>query len=108
MKAFCILLPSAFLFVSSLAIADLSEPEKLKLIAKRQSEVAQLLKDPDSAKFRNVYVSEIYSEPIVCGEVNGKNSYGAYAGYTTFMADGNTPKLKVNPSEYETFCGKAP
>jgi len=38
-------------------------------------------KDPESARFRNVFVSQT-DVPIVCGEVNGKNSYGAYTGFT--------------------------
>lgn len=40
------------------------------------------LKDADSAKFRNVYA--IGSIPSICGEVNAKNSMGAYSGYSAF------------------------
>lgn len=29
--------------------------------------------------------------PVLCGEVNGKNSYGAYTGYKRFVAT-TTPK----------------
>jgi ribosomal protein S1 len=49
--------------------------------------VAYSLKDPDSAKFRNVRrcgpKGEVYS-----GEVNSKNSYGAYGGFEHFYSDG--------------------
>lgn len=41
------------------------------------------LKDPDSAKFKNlVYYKSAFS--VVCGEINAKNSYGAYNGFKLF------------------------
>ncbi|MFT3809201.1 MAG: hypothetical protein QM698_04735 [Micropepsaceae bacterium] len=45
------------------------------------AEVADMLKDPDSAKFRKITVKSV----SFCGQVNGKNSYGAYSGYTHFI-----------------------
>ncbi len=44
--------------------------------------VKEQLKDPDSAKFKNVKVSS--ASGYVCGEVNAKNSYGGYTGFTKF------------------------
>lgn len=44
------------------------------------------LKDPDSAKFRNVRMKTYDGLHIVCGEVNAKNSYGGYTGYKRFAA----------------------
>jgi hypothetical protein len=45
------------------------------------------LKDADSAKFRNVRIGdEKDGSQVMCGEVNSKNSFGAYAGYTKFIA----------------------
>ncbi len=52
------------------------------------------LKDPYSARFKNLYVGawvakpgEIY--PFLCGEVNAKNSYGGYIGYQRFYSPGD-------------------
>ena len=47
-------------------------------------QIAQSLKDPTSVIFNDeeIYVVGNY----ICGEVNGKNSYGAYAGSTKFAA----------------------
>ncbi len=43
------------------------------------------MKDPDSAKFRNWAAYEVSNgDRIVCGEVNAKNSYGAYVGFDPF------------------------
>lgn len=40
----------------------------------------QTLKDPESSKFRDVR----QSSAAVCGEVNAKNSFGAYTGFKRF------------------------
>lgn len=48
-----------------------------------EEEVALNLKDPASAQFREMYQLR---SGTVCGEMNGKNSYGAYAGFTPFFS----------------------
>lgn len=53
----------------------IDETEKLEL--KVRAYVRTLLKDGDSAKFRNQYK--------MCGEVNSKNSFGAYTGFTKYI-----------------------
>lgn len=57
---------------------------------KAKSAVAENLIDPDSAKFRNVEIIGSY----VCGEVNGKNGFGAYAGYQKFAVLGSVVMLE--------------
>jgi len=47
--------------------------------------VLDQLKDPASAEFRNVNVSTFSGSPLVCGEVNAKNSHGGYTGFRHFM-----------------------
>ncbi|MBQ4854060.1 hypothetical protein IMW82_05180 [Rhodanobacter sp. B2A1Ga4] len=70
----------AFAIVSPAFAADHSAtPKQLTVVKSAFSEV-QTLKDPDSVKLKNVRISK----DNVCGEVNAKNSYGAYVGYTTF------------------------
>lgn len=45
------------------------------------------MKDPDSSKFRNIMAFKLKDGGIAgCGEINGKNSYGGYAGFTPFRA----------------------
>lgn len=46
-----------------------------------KAELAENLRDPSSVMIRDVFKIESY----VCGQVNGKNAYGAYAGYTWFL-----------------------
>jgi hypothetical protein len=43
-------------------------------------------KDPSSLQFRNELITPA---GWLCGEVNAKNGYGAYDGFTRFTTDGN-------------------
>lgn len=51
--------------------------EHRAIIATAQEAVANELRDPDSAQFKNVTVGPLYN--TVCGQVSGKNAYGGYA-----------------------------
>lgn len=52
-------------------------------IDKGRAAAAFQLKDPGSAQFRGDYITATGS---VCGEINGKNSYGGYAGFKRYWA----------------------
>lgn len=43
--------------------------------------MAEKLRDAEAARFLDVQVLE---HGVVCGKVNSKNAFGAYAGYTVF------------------------
>lgn len=58
------------------------------------------LKDPDSAKFRNVAIKRYEGLRIVCGEVNAKNSYGAYTGFKKFAAGPTESSIESTDSRY--------
>lgn len=52
----------------------------------------RVLKDPDAAQFRNLFVAEYTTKygtkiTILCGEVNAKNSYGGYVGFRSFAVE---------------------
>jgi hypothetical protein len=66
-------------------------------ISQAKQKVRDLQKDPDAAQFRNV--KECPTGFYVTGEVNGKNSYGAYAGFRTFYANSAGAHI-VGDSEY--------
>lgn len=53
-------------------------------IEEAQKIAADGLKDPAATQFRNVKKG---SPGFVCGELNGKNSYGAYVGFKRFYVD---------------------
>lgn len=71
--------------------------------------VVQDLKDPESARFRGLYVSAWNDhgvmKPLLCGEVNAKNSYGGYTGFSRFMADENGTVFDPGSDGWESSCG---
>lgn len=75
---------------------------KLQRIARER--VSARLKDPDSAQFQN--------QSSQCGEVNAKNSFGAYGGYTRFIATSKEMVLmddgsSVSKEEFENLWSSA-
>jgi hypothetical protein len=57
------------------------------------------LKDPTSALFRNVRKGTDKFSHMICGEINGKNSFGAYAGYSPFYYSSTTKNSTVLSSD---------
>lgn len=48
--------------------------------------VKYVLKDPDSAKFRNI-VKSLKNDAVFCGEVNARNSNNGFSGFHSFVYD---------------------
>lgn len=75
---------------SALSIPSFAGPvtgaAKEKLISEAKAAISEDFKDPSSAQFRNIWIA--YEPEIdastVCGEVNAKNSFGAYVGFAPF------------------------
>lgn len=67
---------------------SLAKAESILMI-QAQENIRNHLKDPRSAEFRNTYVRNINGASIFCGEVNSKNSFGAYKGFQRFVATGS-------------------
>lgn len=83
------------LFVAGPTIARQSGVGEVKKLAAAQ------LRDPSSAQFRNVARHGIF----VCGEINGKNGYGAYNGFMRFYGDKDN--VTIDPGEEgPIFYGK--
>ena len=59
------------------------------LFARASALAAHDLADPDSAKFRGLFQTKAgwptAQDRAVCGEINAKNLYGAYSGFTKFI-----------------------
>lgn len=88
--------------------AKIEQEKKLKEQAEikvTEDKVKYYLKDGDSGKFRNVIKN--------CGEVNAKNSWGAYSGFTRFIVrDDNHVTFENSDNAYlfdamiKSFCSK--
>ena len=59
-----------------------------------KSSIEEMLKDADSAEFRDVVISFYSDSPVTCGQVNAKNSFGGYAGFKDFVA-GKSAGIRV-------------
>lgn len=57
--------------------------------------MAEYLFDPKSAQYRNLRSGR---NGAICGEVNGKNKYGAYVGFKDFVLAANGSDLDVSAS----------
>lgn len=75
------------------------KPSEKKALELSEKEITINLKDPDSAKFRFVRLAKLEdakdksTNSIVCGQINSKNGFGAYTGFTRFIVALNmTPK----------------
>ena len=60
------------------------DKEKQHRIAEVEAVVVASLKDPESAQFRDVFVGVTYA----CGQVNARNGFGGYSGFTDFYVSG--------------------
>ena len=71
--------------------------DNTNLVGQTKKNVKDLLKDPESAQFRNVkVVINTEGKKSVCGQVNAKNSYGGYTGFQSFYAKSNDKIVYLN------------
>ena len=71
---------------------DATKPAKdLEVVTQQLKDVVEYrLKDPESARYRNLNLHRVGQWPALCGEVNAKNSFGGYIGHKPFMAGRGT------------------
>jgi hypothetical protein len=97
--------------IAAEVVADDNKFMRLTEMGKEQLDA--ILKDPDSAKYKDVGA---YSAPMAkgsvtfCGRVNAKNSFGGYGGYERFISAPNvgawlqsSPGIKFN-SVWHDLC----
>ena len=73
------------------------------------------LKDPSSAKFRNIrgiqvkWEKNIEDRLWICGEVNARNSYGGYTGFTPFYYDNTARTAQLSSRAFvNNLCKPSP
>jgi hypothetical protein len=115
----------AWLFAASTAATATEDPLPPFVALEDDSAVRKIaeensdLKDPFSAQFRNLSVQTIHLKGppeeislIYCGEVNAKNSMGAYSGWAPFYATSIKKHFyisrKANDFYYKLYCKDAP
>lgn len=70
-------------------------------IVRQQDSIRSILKDPDSADFKNSFVSHQKGVPVVCGFVNAKNGFGGYGGFERFISGGSIHVIESQMAEGE-------
>ncbi len=80
----------------------LSKSKEFLWIRANQRILLKKLRDPDSAKFSDEYVSYKAGGPIVCGRVNSKNAFGGYTGPQRYIGGGDTVGVFLS-SEVDGF-----
>jgi len=60
-------------------------PNFPRRILQAQQMTARHLRDPDSARFQNSFVSWFSGSAVVCGTVSGRNGFGGYAQPVRFV-----------------------
>jgi hypothetical protein len=76
----------ALLAIGVAAAAQGQTPAVKGFVDKAKSNLVQTFKDPQSAQFQGLFISQYGDVRVLCGEVNGKNSYGGYVGFRRFAA----------------------
>lgn len=97
------------LLAASVALPAFSQGKGYStFVGKAKATLTKDFKDPEGAKYRNlgVYQDKMGDGVFLCGEVNAKNAYGAYTGYTAFYSDAKSVQLNDGSptSTYEIFA----
>lgn len=85
------------------ATADLAARTAVTKTA--EDRIRAKLKDPDGAIFKN---TQTFEGGNGCGEVNAKNSYGGFQGYTAWWISGTEAEIhKTEDTDIEKACAWA-
>jgi hypothetical protein len=91
---------SALVFATA-AAAQKSDAGTAAFIDEAKANLTETFKDPQSAQYRSLFISKYGDARVLCGEVNGKNSYGGYVGFRRFAAAATPgPKFIATSAAY--------
>ena len=86
------------------AEAEAAKAAEIARIEVYKSKVLTQLKDPNSAQFRNLKILD--NDRGMCGEVNAKNAFGGYVGFSAFAVDGKDKVFMLKVMSLEVARGK--
>ncbi|WP_340608094.1 hypothetical protein [Xenorhabdus bharatensis] len=79
------------------------EYESFQKVSMAEYSVKKMLKDPSSAEFSN---GRLGNKGAVCGHVNAKNSFGAYAGKQRYVSSNGLNMIDNGESDFESVWEK--
>jgi hypothetical protein len=65
-------------------------------------------KDPYSTQFRKLKSRVLHNTIIVCGEINSKNSFGAYTGFQQFLSAEGKSSILLPPKSDPYYSALLP
>lgn len=74
--------------------AQKEENNEIAYIGLQKQRIKAVLKDPESAQFKSMFVSKSMGVPVVCGLVNSKNSFGGYSGFQRVLSAGDMQAIE--------------
>lgn len=82
-------------------------------IAYNQDQLKSRLPDPESTRFRGVFLSRRAGVPVACGEVSAGSATGGQGDYERFVGAGSLGAfLRADVDDFDAlwdhFCGQAP
>jgi hypothetical protein len=87
-------------------VSPLTDTKSQTLVKSAGSAVRDSLRDPDSARFKNLQVSKRCGDAqYVTGWVNAKNNFGGYVGFTIFLvrvAEGRPTVMQAGGMTFAT------
>ncbi|MCU4582839.1 hypothetical protein KTJ32_17730 [Acinetobacter gyllenbergii] len=85
-----------------ITIPAMTHANNTSLIQNAKQSIRESIKDPRSAQFQHIrVVKNLRGETAVCGEVNAKNAFGGYVGFTPFMYVDGGSYLASGDKDYQ-------
>lgn len=101
------LIAFALVVVASAALAQVAMPIQVspeQELAFKNSATNKLL-DPAAAQFRNVRFQQVEGKvPVMCAEINAKNSMGGYVGFRPIAVLGDAELSVISPDFAAILC----
>jgi hypothetical protein len=104
---FAVVLPVQFIAVAA-PKSKVTPPAKPDPIAVAHERLKDVLKDPESARFRGDFRGK---DGAICGFVNSKNSYGGYVGFHRYVVqpdniliEGDASQAWMMDSRWLDYC----
>jgi hypothetical protein len=82
--------------------------EAEKLVESTKKVISDRFKDPEATQYRNIVVfgKDALLPTVVCGELNAKNSFGAYTGFIRFTFMAPIARVDLDDDEYSSAFEK--
>lgn len=92
------------------AVGQIAGGNWKSFVANAKISTSKKLQNPQSARFKDLFISNVDEQPTLCGKIDGKNEAGAYSGYRAFYSNaastlvaaetGQSPMFKAMVDEF--------